>query len=387
MNILLRGGVGELVVEGPLVGRGYHGKPDLTSKVFLEWPRTGCWAYRTGDLVRKCWSIEEHEFGIFTLSLGMMPDCTIEILGRIDTQIKLRGVRIESEGISAIVRKAIPSTDTITLDATTVLAKHPAINVDQLVSFFTWDNTISVSTRKSQKPSLCVPPPDFVKKIKAKCEMELPNYMRPSHFIPLNWLPLSSNGKTDAKILIELFKKLDVEEIAKLSISQEVQETRPCTEMELKLFEVLQNHVAMIHDKPRPNINIFESGLDSMGVIRFTTELKDVFKVKVAAAHVMKSPCIADIASYITAAVNADKPKGDIIFDIPAIDEIYSTYGPDSIENVLPPFTIQEGVLSRSADLDTLYVQHVLVSCKPIVSIPLLRRAWKNVVNQNQIMR
>lgn len=53
MNILLRGGVGELVVEGPLVGRGYQGRPDLTEKVFVEWPRTGCWSYRTGDLVRK----------------------------------------------------------------------------------------------------------------------------------------------------------------------------------------------------------------------------------------------------------------------------------------------------------------------------------------------
>jgi len=53
MNILCRGAVGELVVEGPLVGRGYHGRPDLTQKVFLEWPRVGCWAYRTGDLVRE----------------------------------------------------------------------------------------------------------------------------------------------------------------------------------------------------------------------------------------------------------------------------------------------------------------------------------------------
>lgn len=54
MNILLKGSVGELVVEGPLVGRGYQGRPDLTEKVFLEWPRAGCWAYRTGDLVRAC---------------------------------------------------------------------------------------------------------------------------------------------------------------------------------------------------------------------------------------------------------------------------------------------------------------------------------------------
>ena len=90
MNIVLRGGTGELVVEGPLVGRGYVGRPDLTEKVFLKFPDDGTdrWAYRTGDLVR------------------MMPDLTLEIIGRIDTQIKLRGVRIESEGISSILRNA-----------------------------------------------------------------------------------------------------------------------------------------------------------------------------------------------------------------------------------------------------------------------------------------
>lgn len=49
----MRGGVGELVVEGPLVGRGYHGREDLTMKVFAEWPEKGRWSYRTGDLVRE----------------------------------------------------------------------------------------------------------------------------------------------------------------------------------------------------------------------------------------------------------------------------------------------------------------------------------------------
>ena len=53
MQVLPRGGVGELVVEGPLVGRGYHGRPDLTQNVFLEWPEKSSWAYRTGDLVRE----------------------------------------------------------------------------------------------------------------------------------------------------------------------------------------------------------------------------------------------------------------------------------------------------------------------------------------------
>ncbi|CDO69498.1 hypothetical protein BN946_scf184785.g3 [Trametes cinnabarina] len=136
MNIILRGGTGELVVEGPLVGRGYVGRPDLTQKVFMKFPNDGTerWAYRTGDLVR------------------MMPDATLEIIGRIDTQIKLRGVRIESEGISSILRNA--AAPKYSVDAMTILAKHPSIGIDQLVSFVACDSSVPIATRKGGKPSL-----------------------------------------------------------------------------------------------------------------------------------------------------------------------------------------------------------------------------------------
>ncbi|KAH9946102.1 uncharacterized protein BXZ73DRAFT_72945 [Epithele typhae] len=98
-----------------------------SAKVFLRFPNDGSerWAYRTGDLVR------------------MMPDQTLEIIGRIDTQIKLRGVRIESEGISSIIRNA--AAPARTLDVLTVLAKHPDIGVDQLVSFIAWDQAIPIA--------------------------------------------------------------------------------------------------------------------------------------------------------------------------------------------------------------------------------------------------
>lgn len=318
----------------------------------------------------------------------MMPDSTIEILGRIDTQIKLRGVRIESEGISAIVRKAVPPTSTFTVDATTVLAKHPAINVDQLVSFFTWDGSVPILTRKSRKPHITTPPPNFVPQIKETCEAELPSYMRPSHFIPLSWLPLSSNGKTDSKILIELFKNLSVEEITELSTSHETsRKSRPCSDVELKVLKVLQNHVALMFEEAHPDINIFECGLDSMGVIKFASELKDVFQTKVVAARVMKAPRIADIASYLIKETTTLQDLTNLCFDIPALDEIYSIYRNTRIDDVLPPFPVQEGVLSRSADVDTLYVQHVMVSCKHDVSLSLLQAAWQSVVDENQILR
>lgn len=48
LNVLMRGAAGELLLAGPLVGRGYHGRPDLTQRAFLEW--NGQIVYRTGDI-------------------------------------------------------------------------------------------------------------------------------------------------------------------------------------------------------------------------------------------------------------------------------------------------------------------------------------------------
>ncbi|CAA7271648.1 unnamed protein product [Cyclocybe aegerita] len=371
LNILCRGSVGELVVEGPLVGRGYHGRPDLTAKVFLEWPRPGCWAYRTGDLVR------------------MMPDSTIEIVGRIDTQIKLRGVRIESEGISAIVRKAAPPTNNFVLDVTTILAKHPAIGADQLVSLFSWEKN-PISIRKSKRPEVAIPPPGLLKQIKSKCELELPAYMRPSHFIPLGWLPLSSNGKTDVKILLDIFQKLDVSVLAKLSTIPDSSASRPCTEAEKKVFEVLCRHVALPFDDPQPDINVFECGLDSMGVIRFVTELRGIFNAKLSASDVMKSPRLSDIASQLRPSIpqsGVSQPSKSIAAIEGSLEEISSVYGSNNIDQILSPFTVQEGVLARSADSDTLYVQHILLLLKQDASLPKLRQAWNAVSSRHSVLR
>lgn len=123
---------------------------------------------------------------------GMMPDSTFEILGRVDTQIKLRGVRIESEGISAIIRKAASPSARINLDAITILANHPKIGTDQLVSFIAWDPTITISTRKASLPSMSAPPQGLLESIQSVCAAELASYMRPSHIVPLQFLPLST---------------------------------------------------------------------------------------------------------------------------------------------------------------------------------------------------
>jgi amino acid adenylation domain-containing protein len=83
------GVAGELCIGGAGIGRGYAGRPDLTAERFVPHPapdRPGARLYRSGDLVRR------------------RPDGALDYLGRIDTQIKLGGNRIEPGEIEAVLR-------------------------------------------------------------------------------------------------------------------------------------------------------------------------------------------------------------------------------------------------------------------------------------------
>ncbi|KAL0946575.1 hypothetical protein HGRIS_012777 [Hohenbuehelia grisea] len=316
-NILPRGAVGELVVEGPLVGRGYHGRPELTQKVFMEWPTAGCKAYRTGDLVR------------------MMPDSTFEILGRIDTQIKVRGVRIESEGISAVVRSAVTLTSRLSLDAITVLARHPTIGSDQIITFIAWDSTISISKRKSSNPHISTPPSCLLGDIRMKCEKELASYMRPSHIVPLSWIPLNSNGKADAKALVQFFNEIDLGVLTALT------------------------------DTPKLGDDNCDTSRSLSGVERQAVGL----------------------APLLTTRSSTPRDSYTAAFHRKWMPEIETAYPIDIVERILPAYNVQEGVLARSAESNLLYVQHVVVELRSRDSLTMVGPAWQKVVAHHPILR
>lgn len=318
----------------------------------------------------------------------MLPDSTLEILGRIDTQIKLRGVRIESEGISAIVRKANFQSSGASLDATTIIAKHPAIGSDQLVSFVTWDSAVAIAIRKSTRPMLGVPPKGLFHAIRTICNAELASYMRPSHIIPLSWLPLTSNGKTDAKILLEIFTQLSIQELTHLMTGDKADSMTACNTTEEAVFSILKERAPSYPGPSYPGLSIFECGLDSLGMIRFTSDLKSKFQKQLSAADIMQNPLLKDIARLVEAPSVTDQVlRNEDLVPPSAIQDVYSSYSINSVETVLPPFPIQPGVLARSAELDTLYVQHVILQCHENVSLPKVKEAWTTVVARHPILR
>lgn len=155
------GDAGELYIGGAQVGRGYHGRPDLTAEKFLPDPFChvpGARMYRTGDRVR------------------VRTDGALEFLGRLDHQVKLRGVRIEFGEIEAVLT-AVPGV------RAAAVATHGDGDSARLVAYVAGD--VPKHTLRERLATV------------------LPEAMMPAAYVAMDALPLSANGKLDRSALAD----------------------------------------------------------------------------------------------------------------------------------------------------------------------------------------
>jgi acyl-coenzyme A synthetase/AMP-(fatty) acid ligase len=158
---------GELVIGGHCLARGYAGRPDLTARQFVMTSVAGQpeRVYRTGDLVR--WT----------------PSGVLEYIGRIDTQVKIRGQRVELGEIESTMNRH-PS-----VAHSVVVLRHDLGAATTLVAYVV------------AEPGVRIEDPDRV--FRTYLAGHLPEYMVPSRYLTLAQLPITANGKVDRQALPE----------------------------------------------------------------------------------------------------------------------------------------------------------------------------------------
>lgn len=149
---------GELCIAGDGVGKGYINRPELTAEKFIPSPFVkGEIIYRTGDSAR------------------MNADGSIDFLGRIDSQVKLHGLRIELCEIESVMS----SFEGIRLAAVSDI--HSDDGRHYLAGYFVSDGVTDIGA------------------LRAYLSSRLPAYMVPNYFMRLDEMPLTASGKTDRK--------------------------------------------------------------------------------------------------------------------------------------------------------------------------------------------
>jgi amino acid adenylation domain-containing protein len=259
---VLRGGLGELCVSGPLVGKGYLNRAELTKERFQTLPENGDRIYRTGDLVR------------------ILHDGSFQFLGRIDDQVKLRGQRLEIGEINQVIKQASPELN----EVATLVVKHPKQSKDQLVSFVTRidvdKKSRDVEVRSSEEDRV------LLSTIKSACHTHLPGYMVPTHIIPMTRFPLSANNKAEMKVLKSIYQDLSLEDLQRLS-SMAVEQTVKSTQ-EKEIIAILSKFIGSPEASISSWSSIFELGLDSISVISFARSLREAGFPQAQASLIMK---------------------------------------------------------------------------------------------------
>ncbi|WP_217987321.1 non-ribosomal peptide synthetase [Vreelandella alkaliphila] len=253
LNLVPPGVAGELYLGGVSLARGYLNRSDLTAERFVADPFTeGERLYRTGDLVR--WR----------------DDGQLEYLGRLDHQVKIRGLRIELGEIEAELL-AQPEVR----EAVVVAQEGPGAS--RLVAYVIPQAGSQLDTSS----------------LREALGQKLPDYMVPGVVVALEALPLNANGKVDRKALPE-------PELASGS-----QYEPPQGEVEEALAaiwsEVLGGEQLGRHD------NFFEVGGHSLAAIQISARFTQRFGETLPVRLIFEHPTLAKMATRVALQqVNAD---------------------------------------------------------------------------------
>ena len=239
---------GEIYIGGAGVAKGYT-KPELTEKSFFESDQLGR-IYKTGDA------------GIFH------PDGYLNILGRIDNQVKINGYRIETQEIEQAIQRE-----------------------DMVEKAF-----VEISERGKAKrifAFVCTKEPDSLTEedisyLKEELRKSLPVYMVPYHIEQLEKVPLNSNGKVDRKALKAMADTIELKPVEFKKPENEIQEA---------LYEAWSDMFS--HYEFGVNTDFFDAGGDSLMMIYNLAFMEEKFGVKVRGREFLEHATIEQLALLI----------------------------------------------------------------------------------------
>jgi amino acid adenylation domain-containing protein len=269
LRLLPPGVPGELVIGGAGLAVGYLRSPELNERKFLADPFGTAGdgrLYRTGDLVTR------------------LPDGRLVFLGRVDQQVKIRGLRIELG------------------DVESALASFPGIGQVSVRDWTDGEGERYLAGYVTPGPGRSEPPDTGA--IRDHLAGRLPSYMIPAHLVVLSDLPLNSSGKTDKHKLPEP----DVSAAALSAGDGPRTETERIVLTEV-LIPLLRNQGMGIHD------DFFRAGGNSLQAAQLMSALNRRFGVGISLADFFTSPTAAHLASVVDG-LRAAQPSDDELLDL-----------------------------------------------------------------------
>ncbi|PHH63093.1 hypothetical protein CDD81_6338 [Ophiocordyceps australis] len=373
-RLLPPGCVGELLIEGPIVGAGYLGNAEKTAAAFIEDPtwmvrgapgRPGRHGrlYKTGDLV--CLDDEGN----------------ISFLERKDMQIKIRGQRVELAEIEHWVRICMPETPHVIVEVVEPEGKSSSA----FVALFLDMDTETVALAPDSVKVLPVPA-----KVQAKLAEHLPSYMVSTVMFSLQ-IPTTVSGKTDRRRLREIGASFSLDQLAEMRTAGIESKQKPLSKMEQLLQDIWARVLNMKASVIGVQDSFFRLGGDSIAAIRVVGEArKEGFKLSVS--DILRHQTLQDIVSHSCKDMEDVQRRfapfcllGDG-FDAADIARHYHL-DPDAIVDAYPCTPLQEGLMTLTSKIDGTYMTQNVLELADNVDVDKLCAAWEHVTCALPLLR
>ncbi|KAF2257485.1 amino acid adenylation, partial [Lojkania enalia] len=395
------GAPGELLIEGPQLARGYLNDPAKTAAAFVtdpafvqEWGLSpGRRMYRTGDLVQQ------------------NADGSLTYLGRRDTQVKIRGQRVEIGEIESHIIRLLPDAREAIVDVVRPAgeAHDGPLMLVAVIEHATAGPTQSNSSRGGLQPYQPSQITDAARKalemLDNELEQVLPAYMVPAAFLLVPRFPINASGKLDRRAVRDQLQLMPRDALSSFSGSLDGKQA-PTTAMEQKLQSLWATTLGLAPEAVGINDSFYRLGGDSVAAMKLTAAAR-AQQIPLSVADIFRLPRLADIAAAMEgkhrendgfadedpaplslwpelAQSNiADAERAHLLADIAEQCGVST----DQIEDVYPCTPLQAGLMAITAQRPEAYVVQRVFRLQADLSTQQLKDSWTRLAEILPILR
>ncbi len=310
---------GELCIAGVGLAKGYINQSELTKKFFVANPFDGGIMYRSGDLAR--W----------------LPDGNIEFLGRIDNQVKIRGIRVELGEIESKL------TEIKEISQAVVVEKEDKSGLKAIYAYL-------ISSQKLD-----------IREIKAKLRKLLPDYMIPGYMMQIDQIPVNRNGKLDRNAL----PKIKQQRYAEYAEAE--------NECQRNLISIFKN-VLRIEEPVGIDDSFFDLGGHSLRAAYLSNSIMKMYRRHVSVEDIYQYPTVRKLSAFMQQL--SGESKADSLRHIQTVVKYPMSYAQRNI------YLAQ---IRNPAE-----ASYNIVSCYKIVGVfdkKRFEKAVRETVRKNEILR
>ncbi|KAJ4116109.1 Nonribosomal peptide synthetase 4 [Fusarium equiseti] len=377
------GSVGELVIEGPIVARGYLSNETKTREAFIDHPSwraktrlSGARVdrmYKTGDLV------------VYN------SDGSLNYVSRKDTQIKLNGQRIELGEIEHHVKANLPTHVQSTVE---LVVPQSKTSTKALAVFFTGDDHVETDTADLLLP-MTSSSVEMCQSLKAAITAALPSHMVPTVYIPVVKMPWTLAGKLDRQRLKAIVQSIPFHQMGNYKLAGSTKSQAPTTLMQHKLQKVWAKVLNMGPDCISKDDSFFRLGGDSVGAMKVVSAAR-MEGVTLSVMDIFKTPVLSELATYCersdrAAITNVESFSllQDVVSPSLLLDEVAKHCGTQTsqIQDLYPCSSLQEGLVASSMQKPGAYVAQYVFKVPQSIDIERLKMAWQKTIDNVDILR